>query len=305
MNDFGSYSTKLNTEGLFTEFSTAYGTVLAEQGQKKYSSAGSYNDQQLLDQTLSAYENSLAQTDTHPDKEKIQASVKAVIELGKSGVNYPTFLRLLIEKGLDKAMEAVVINRETLEKNIQWAVDLHLPVYEKRNGTVLEKYDEMASTAAFAVPDSISFEMERFIIESEYQPLINKDQAVIDRWMKLLQMLHDWIDAHTSFAPQDARFASAEGMSATMQNIKYYKECNPGFFKARENIFNRYFSLTLNDIFGHPSFTNERKAKRCLYTDDFIDFLKAVYLECKLFAKPDVALVAKAEELHRNKNVFV
>ncbi|MEP6674166.1 MAG: hypothetical protein ABJA78_03400 [Ferruginibacter sp.] len=304
MNDFTAYSTKLSTEGLFTEFSTAYGAVLAEEGQKKYA-GNTYNDAQLLEQTLSAYENSLSQLDTNPDKEKLQAPVKAVLKLGRSGINYPTFLRLLIEKGLDKAMEGSVLSRETLEKDLQWAIDLQLPVYIERNKTILAKYDEMAAVAAFAVPDAVAFSMERFKIESAFQPAINQYQAIVDRWQKLLQLLHDWIDAHTSFAAYDARYASAEGMQATLRNIKFYKECNPGFFKVREDIFTRYFSLQWEDIFVHESFRNECKAKRCLYTDAYINFLREIYPVCKPFTIPSPDLISKAERLHKENHVFI
>jgi len=305
MDDFGAFSTKLTTEGLYTAFSTAYGTVLAEEGQKKYAPSGAYDDAALLQQTVAAYETGLTQLDTHPDKEKLQVPVKAVIGLGRSGINYPTFLRLLIEKGLDKALEGAVLSREALQKDVEWAEQLLLPIYEKRNGAVLAKYDEMAVAAAFGVPDTVMFEMERFKIEREFEPAINKDQAIIDRWGKLLQLLHDWVDAYTSFAPYDSRYASPEGMAATQRNIKFYKDCNPGFFKVREDIFNRYFSMGWDDIFIHPSFANERKAKRCLYTDAYVAFLKQVYIQCKPFVSPTKELITKAEQLHNEKTVFI
>lgn len=191
MNDLGAFSAKMATEGLFTDFSTAYGAVLAEEGQKKYTSSGTYDDDKLLQQTLSGYENSLVQLNNHPDKERLQASIQNVIDLGRSGINYPTFLRLLIEKGLDKAMEGSIISREALEKDIHWAAELILPVYEKRNREILAKYDEMAAVAVFGVPDSIVFSMERFRMDSAFQPAINKYQAIIDRWGRLLELVHD------------------------------------------------------------------------------------------------------------------
>ena len=305
MDDLGAFSAKLTTEGLFTDFSTAYGALLAEEGQKKYASSGTYDDDKLLQQTLSAYENSLVQLNDHPDKEKLQAPIQNVIDLGRSGNNYPTFLRLLIEKGLDKAMEGAVISREALEKDIQWAAEMILPVYEKRNRVILAKYDEMASVAAFGVPDSIVFSMERFRIESEFQPDINKYQAIIDRWGRLLELVHDWIDAYTSFAPYDERYVSLAGMEMTKRNIKYCKECYPGYFKVREDIFKRYFSMSWEDVFTHESFPNERKARRSMYTDAYVEFLKELYLHCNPFSTPPPELVAKAEQLHNDKLVFI
>jgi hypothetical protein len=304
MDDAGAFSAKLMTEGLFNDFSTAYGTLLAEEGQKKYGASGTYDDDKLLQQTLSAYEGSLSQLNDHPDKQRIQASIQAVIDLGRSGINYPTFLRLLIEKGMDKAMEGSVLSREALEKDIQWSSELVLPVYESRNKSILAKFDEMAASAAFGVPDSVAFSMERFRIESIFQPEINKYDAIVWRWGKLLGLLHDWIDAYSSFAPYDERYVSLEGMEKTKRNIKFCKDCYPGFFQVREDIFNRYFSMQWNDIFEHESFSSERKAKRCMYTDAYIDFLKEVYPHCKPSASALPELIAKAEELHKNKEVF-
>ena len=305
MDDAGAFSTKLMTEGLFNDFSTAYGNLLAEEGQKKYGSSGNYDDDKLLQQTLSAYESSLGNLNDHPDKEKIQASIQAVIDLGRSGVNYPTFLRSLIEKGLDKAMEGSVLSREALEKDIKWSEEMILPVYERKNKAILAKFDEMAASAAFGVPDSVAFSMERFRIESVFQPQINKYDAIVWRWGKLLELLHDWIDAYTSFAPYDERYVSLSGMEETKRNIKFCKECYPGFFETRQDIFNRYFSMQWNDIFEHESFSCERKAKRCMYTDAYIEFLKEVYQHCKPFATAPQELIVKAEELHKNKEVFI
>jgi len=305
MDDLSAFSAKLTTEGLFTDFSTAYGNLLAEEGQKKYGATEVYDDAKLLQQTINAYESSLAQLNDHPDKEKLQGPVQTLIDLGRSGVNYPVFLRLMIEKGLDKAMEGSVLSREALEKDISWATELILPVYEKRNRAILAQYDAMASAAAFGVPDSVVFSMERFRIESEFQPAINRYQAIVDRWGRLLELVHDWIDAHTSFAPYDERYVSLEGMERTKRNIRFCKDCYPGFLKAREDIFNRYFSMNWDDVFIHESFSNEREAKRCMYSDAYVEFLKEVYPYCKPFSTAPAELVEKAELLHQNKIVFI
>ena len=305
MNDVGAFSAKLTTEGLFTEFSTRYGELLAEEGKKKYAISDTYDDAKLLQQTVDAYESSLVSTNDHPDKEKLQAPVKEVIRLGRSGINYPSFLRLLIEKGLDKAMEGSSLSREALEKDIQWSVDLVLPVYERRNRAILAKFDEMAVVAAFGVPDSVVFSMERFHIESVWQPDINRFDAIVWRWGRLLELLQDWVDAHTSFAPYDDRYVSLSGMEETKRNINFCKECNPGFFKVREDLFNRYFDIKWDEIFLHESFASERKAKRSRFTDEYIEFLKEVYAQCKPLSLAPQELVTKAEELHKGKRVYI
>jgi hypothetical protein len=98
---------------------------------------------------------------------------------------------------------------------------------------------------------------------------------------------------------------SLEGMEKTKRNIKYCKECYPGFFKVREDIFNRYFSMSWNDVFMHESFPNERKARRCMYTDAYIEFLQEVYPHCNPLSVAPRELIAKAEQLHKDKLVFI
>ncbi len=305
MDDVSAFTAKLTTEGLFTDFSTAYGEALAAEGQKKYAASGTYDDNALLQQTLEAYENSLPSYNDHPDKDKLQAPIREVIALGRSGINYPSFLRLLIEKGLDKAMEGSILSREALEKDIQWAAEMYQPVYVRRNRALLAKFDEMATTAAFGVPDSIVFSMERFSIESAWQPEINRYDAIVWRWGRLLELVHDWIDAYTSFAPFDERYVSTRGMEETKRNIRYTKECYPGFFRVREDIFNRYFGMQWNDIFTHESLAAERNSKRNRYTDAYIAFIQEVYPHCIPLENPSPELVARAEELHKSKQVYI
>src|SRR5207248_2793797 len=161
-------------------------------------------------------------------------------------------------------MEGSILSREALEKDVQWSVELILPVYERRNKTILAKFDEMTSAAAFGVPDSMMFSMERFRIDSIFQPEINKYDAIVWRWGKLLGVLDDWFDDYASFAHYCERYVSTRGIKKTIRNIKFCKNCCMGFFQAREDIFNRYFTMQWNDIFGHESFSCERKAKRCM-----------------------------------------
>lgn len=306
MDDFSAYSAKLMTEGYMNDFSLAYGKLLSETAARQYNhSTSDYNDNTLLQQTIKAYEDYLTQLNTSLDKEKLQEPIKEVIAIGKSGVNYPTFLRLMIEKGLDKLMEGTIVLRKYLEEDIEWASKMFFPIHEKRNRTILNKYDELAKTSPFGAPDSFTFNLEKWKIEWAFQPEINRYNSIIERWKRILDTVHMWIDAHTSFAIYDERFVHPNGKEATLRLIKYVKDCYPGFLKVKENIFHRYFNINWEDFFSHESFYNERKARRCLYTDEYIEFLKLVHSHCKPFNNAPKDLIEMAEKLYVEKNIFI
>jgi hypothetical protein len=94
-----------------------------------------------------------------------------------------------------------------------------------------------------------------------------------------------------------------EGTAVTLRNIRRCKECTPGIFKVRENIFKEYFGLTWDDVFSHETYLSEFKAHRIWYSDESIDLIKAVYPYCKPFSEPPAELVNRAETIHRDKKI--
>lgn len=299
MDDLGAYSTKLSVDGHFTNFSTAYGRALAENP----SVDGDSSDDQLMANTLKAYEDALNKLKENPKNAHIFPVVEQVVEKGKSGLSYPLFLKECEEQGfflgLDSPHAGPTIQYDLYCAKIQFR-PLDREMYEKQ----LETYNELVAKSAFGYPDPVEWEIARQKIEYEYEPAQIKWSAIEDRWERLLDMVHDWVDSFCDFAPYDERWCGMGGVNSkaqTQKNIERTQECEPGRLKVREEIFNEYFGLTWNDIFTHQTFENAREAGFLYYSDEAIEFFKEVYKIMKPGAKPTSEMIKKAEKQHKSK----
>ena len=317
-DDIGTYSAKLMTEGLFNEFSKHYGSALAEAASSGSSTdPDSYDDGGLLEQSLNAYRDALKRLEEEVfaskvetgaagyelgkviDKRAMTQPIKDVIALGESGVNYPTFLRLMIENNLDKAMDGSVTQREALVYDIEWAETCYVPLPEKEmRYKILEKFDELATKSKIGMADSFEFQLARIEIEHHYDPARAKWKAITRRWEQMLDVVDYWIDSYCSFAPYVDPWKMAHD---PQRAVRRTQDCNPGELKVREKIFADYFGLTWDDIFTHPTYLNEHEAYHLDYSDERIEFLKEVYLVCKPFQHPPQELIQRAEEMYKRK----
>ncbi|MBC8487753.1 MAG: hypothetical protein H8D45_17120 [Bacteroidetes bacterium] len=305
MNDFAAYSAKLTTEGLMNTFSQYYGEVLANAAKEEYKSEDSeISDEKLMENTLRAYEDFLKNLKGTEQGEKIIPAIEKVLELGRSGIPYPEFLIEMVIKGLDRALEGQVAMRDGIVEDLEWAKDSMLPVEVKMHEEILKAFDDLTVSSPFGLPDSFEHQLKRIEIEWKYKPEINKWHAVISRWQYMLEMFYDWLDAYCSFAPYDERWRTPGASEAQVKkNIKFTKECSPGFFKERERIFLESFGLKWEDIFEHETFINERKANRFEYSDERFDLIKRTYEYCKPFNNPPKELIDEAEKLHDEKRI--
>jgi hypothetical protein len=299
MDDIVSFSTRLATENLYTEFSNAYSKVMAELASKEYS--GNDGDEKLLAQALQSYSDFIPGLKDVKHGDKIAKAIQDVIDLGKSGITYPVFLRICEEKGLNKILQGGLVIRDGLLEELQFAKDSFYPFTIKMREDVLEAYDKMSLTSAFGVPDSFEFGLVRQNIEWKYEPDIIKWMEIIRRWDKMLEIVNDWVDSFGSFAPFDQRWADMRGMQYTLENIKYTKLCNPGFLKRREIIFNDYFQLNWDDIFTHDTWNWEMKAGRIWYSDINIEKLQKGYSFCVPGGSPPAELISLAEKINNEK----
>jgi hypothetical protein len=299
LDDFSELSIKLTTGNLMVDFSSAYGEVLSGLAKKEYS--GNDGDEKLLRQTLAAYENSIQRLQGIPKSEHIIPAIREVIDLGRSGISYPVFLRICEEKGLNKAMEGSVVTREGVMLDIEMATLFEWPLELRKANELLERYDGLAAASPFGIPDATQFGLERIKLDWKYAPLIQLRDAINQRREILFENLHDWLDSYCEFAPYDPRWASMTSMAVTMRNIKRCRECTPGIFKVREKIFTDYFGLTWNDIFTHESFINELKARRIWYSDESLELINKTYEHCNPNNNPPSELIRKAEEIHKEK----
>ncbi|MBE7439615.1 MAG: hypothetical protein HS115_14255 [Spirochaetales bacterium] len=292
LDDVMEFSTRLSTENLHLDFSNAYGRALGEIMAK---SSGN-TDEAMMAQTLKAYEDALEKLKKEPSHAHIVPVVQKVVDLGRQGLSYPVFLRTCEEQGVFLGLESPHA-RPSLRYEIECAEIMGLKLEKERAEKILAAFEAMVARSAFGYPDPVEYEIVRQKIEWEFEPRINRWNAIVSRWDRMIEMLQDWTDSFTSFAPTDSRWAG-ENILQTRENIAFTQECNPGFFKVREKIFTSYFGFDFEGVFEHETFLHQREARLITYSDELIDLCRKVYPHCRPGQKPPADLIQKAEELH-------
>jgi len=305
MGDVTAYMGQLTQENSFQQFSDAYSRALA--GAAK-AAAKDMSDEELLEQTLGAYEQALQ---THRSGQAGDAAehtipiLEKILALGRSGVSYPVFLRQLEEQGLTRALDGSAgATRDGLAKDLAFAKESWLPVRVEQAERVLAAYNELVAKAPFGQPDPLALELVRKRIEWELEPMQRRWEAVVDRWSYVLDLLVDWLDAHASFAPRDDRWRTPGASPAQVQqNIQRTKECTPGDVGYRLAILQEYFHLAFDDIFAHETFRTEYTARRVYWSDARLALIRETLPHCTLGSVAPAELVARAERLYPQGDV--
>ena len=295
MDDIISYSTKLATDNLYMDFSNAYSKALMAAAANQPT-----DDAGLLKQGLQAYENSYNQLKDDPKNQHLLPPLERALQIGKSGVSYPVFLRMCEEQGIFAEMGSGM-PLPTILFDIHCAEVMDLPVEVEMHKKILEGYRALCSKHPFKLADPLEYRLMRQKIEWEYAPARAKWKAIIDRWEKMHDMLIDWIDAHCSFAPHDGRWIDPTNPKNTPINIQRTKECTPGDLKVREAIFREYFNLGWDDVWTHETYLNEQKASRIFACDERIELLKKTYPLCKPGGAPPSEVIAATEKMFAEK----
>ncbi|MCB1170213.1 MAG: hypothetical protein KDK25_07760 [Leptospiraceae bacterium] len=300
MDDLGAYSTKLSVEGLFTEFSTAYGRALAQNP----SVDGNSGDDQLMANTLKSYEEALDRLKDDPSHAHVVPALQAVVDRARSGLSYPLFLKECEEKGLFLGLDSPHAG-PTIQYDIYCAKISFRPLDQKMYEKQWEAFQELVNKSAFGYPDPVEWEITRQRIEWEFEPEQALWKAIEDRWDRMLDMVHDWVDSFCSFAPYDDRWCGMGGVNSraqTMKNIQRTNECEPGKLRIREEIFQEYFGLGWDDIFSHPTFLNQRDSGLLWYSDEALDLIRDVHEIMAPGARPEASLIERAEKQHESKS---
>lgn len=302
MDDIAAYSGRLAQENTFMRFSDAYGKVLSSAAQPAAAARGGAepSDEELLANAVAAYDQALASYKSGQagdDGARLAPYVERIVAIGRSGVSYPVFLRMLEEEGLNKALSgAAPAVRDALERDLAFARAAFMPHQIAECEAVLAMYDELVARAPFGQPDPLEFSLRRRRIEWRYEPVHRHYKAMIDRWEHMLTCLVDWLDAFTSFAPSDDRWISTEGKQATLRNVRRTQECGPGEFRYREAVFRRYFGVDWEGIWRSESFRWEYTANRISWTDERLHLVRATYAHCVPGGKPPDELIEQAKQ---------
>jgi len=298
MDDMISFSTKLTTEGLFVAFSNAYSRVMSAAASSGTGGAEP-EDASLLAQSLAAYEQSYNRLKDDPTMAHIVPPVKRAVEIAKSGVTYPVFLRQCEEEKIFERMKNGD-QRPVLEFQLECAREMGDKLRSEMYSQELAAYDRLSAASPCGQADNLAFELARKRIEHEFEPMIAEWDSIIEQWEKLHWLVIDWLDAHCSFAPYDQRWV---GMTPaiTQYNIRRTKEKNPARLVVRERIFRDYHGLGWNDVWTHPTWIQEQAESRVWFADECIDLMKRVYPVCRPGSKPPSDCIAAEEAIHAAK----
>ncbi|UKN01157.1 hypothetical protein K6119_15615 [Paracrocinitomix mangrovi] len=307
-SDIGAYSGKITSEGLQMTFSNAYGEVLSNAAKSEQGNAEDYDDAAMLKTSVDALKNAIVELNRAKDDQMAEAEkhakdktalevaqneidvlnkndviIKAIQELidyGESGVNLPTFLRVQMERGLDKAMEGSTVVRDGLIYSQGWAEACRISPYDiAKNNEKLASFDNLASQAKFEVPDSLQVSLAEQKIDHKHTPDIAKWDGILDAWERIMGLLATWSYAHMSFAD---KIFPWDAMANPWPDIQRTKDIYPGQIKARLQIFKENFGMDFYDIFQHETF--KWKVENYQIDDSqlwFETMINVIYPQCK------------------------
>jgi len=298
LSDVGDYSTQLANGGYYQRFTDAYTRVMTVAAGGSGASGTIPDDSVLLEQSLQAYESSLQQLRTMQGQDDAIEVLERLLAIGHSGVSYPVFLRQVDEARLNEALAGTITpSRETLLSGIEHCRETGDVAREAEAMALLAVRDRLAAASPTDSVDPFTFELERFRIAAQHAPAIALRDAIVQRLPRLLDLVINWLDAHTSWAPHDDRFAGADA-AATRHRIEMARECNPGFLTVRAAQFAEAFGPM--PWWERPELAQERAAARILWTDARLQLALDAIAACVPLAEAPPDLVARAEAFGAN-----
>jgi len=298
MDDMISFSTKLTTESLFAAFSNAYSRALSAAASSA-NAAEPPDDAKLLAQSLAAYEQSYNRLKDDPTMAHLVPPIKRAVDVAKSGVTYPVFLRICEEERIFERMKNGD-QRPVLEFQLECAREMGDKLRSEMYAKELLTYDKLSAASACGLADNLGFEIARQRIEHEFAPSIAEWDSIVEHWEKLHWIVADWLDAHCSFAPFDQRWIGDTPV-ITQYNIRRTKEKNPAKLVVRERIMREYHGIGWDDVWTHPTWLHEMAESRVWFADECVELMKRVYPVCKPGGKPPADCIAAEEKIYRDK----
>ncbi|PLW93203.1 MAG: hypothetical protein C0592_06875 [Marinilabiliales bacterium] len=266
---------------------------------KNAQKAGEKDIEETLKKKPAAFDSSV-EVEVLQNPEKLIKPIQDLIDLGEEpGMTLPKFLRIQIEKGMDKAAEGMVVQRDGQEYLYKFAdanrFSPHLIEKERRK---LEAFDELAAKNKFNVPNSKELSLRNDDIDREMEPLIRKWDKIKDFWEDLIWDLSFWSLSYCSFAPYLQPWAGAKNPKQACIDTQ---KMRPGIFKEREKLFQKYFGISFNDLFKHETFIWDVNTHYMVNSQEYIEFLALeVYPHCKPFTDLPKELITKREWFNEN-----
>ncbi|MCB9188709.1 MAG: hypothetical protein H6599_05435 [Flavobacteriales bacterium] len=225
-------------------------------------------------------------------------SIQDLINLGEEpGMTLPRFLKIQIEKGMDKAMEGSQAQLTAIELELEYAkVQAISPYIIQQKEEELALYKHMSAEAPYGVPNSKKYGYLRRKIEHKYEPIHNRWDQMIRRWESILDTLEYWVIAGSSVYPAYAPWSFIPDWKEQKEVAEYYKDCFPGFLKVKEKNLQEYFGMSFRDIFTHETFIWKVNNNYIGYSQEFLEFLVGpVYEKCIPLSHPSSDLIMTFE----------
>lgn len=237
--------------------------------------------------------NNVVEVETTQNPAPLIAGIQKVIDLGEQpGISFPSFLRLQIETGVDKAMEGTAVMRDGLVYQLELSeASPGNPYYPELCKRKLEAFDLLAKGNKFGVPDLKELGFLHQDIDYEFDPPIKKWDAINNLQENLLWDLYFWSLSYCKFAPYIVPWSQADNpVEATIST----QQTRPGVFKEHEKLMQKYFGLSFMDLFKYPIIAYQVEQNYFEYSQVFTDFMiEELYSQCKPFNRLPDAIIEK------------
>ncbi len=251
-----------------------------------------------------AFDNSV-EVDVLTNTEDLIAPIQELIDLGKQeGMTLPRFLKLQIERGLDKAMEGAVASRKGIVYSLGWAkASMLSPYHVEKAESELKIFDELSAKQPFNVPNWKELQWSVNDLDYQLDGKIAKWENITDRWNQIFSDLDTWACAHCSFAPgidpwrllpEPNKRPAIESSKATL----------PGIIEQRLRLLEKYHGLTFHDIFAHPTFLWAVEHHYMGFSKEYMEFLRnEVKPVCVPHQSLPQELTSKTEAMFQEKRM--
>ena len=322
-SDMNVMYAKMQNENITVKMSEAYTKALTEEGNKKYGSNDGtiYDDNYLMKNNVEALRNSIKTIrDNYEDLLKKATpsqrmrmmvehdphlfikSIEDLINLAEQpGMTYPNFLRIQIEKGLDKAVEGTV-TRDFLEKTLAthkalMSSDIDIRMGEEK----IEQYNKTAALNKFNLVEMHEWELISDAIERKYQPERERRTRIFDMFMNILGKLDEWAVAYCSYPPYDLMPWNSMPLAQALLDLRRIQKTYPGIIKEYEKLLDRYFGLKFTDIVDNPDFRHHVLSNFIDESQELVEFLiNEVYPQCQPFCDLSADLIKKREQIYHS-----
>ncbi|MCR9171223.1 MAG: hypothetical protein NXI10_01935 [bacterium] len=334
LSDFMEFSAKLSSEGLQLKFSTAYGNVLSEAASgssgSSESSGNDYDDKALLKQNIDSLRNAIEElkraenaavqeaTSHHKDADskavaenevrtlaktdQLIGPIEDLIALGESGISFPEFLRIQIEKGLDKAMNGDAVIQEGIAYDLDFAKASSIHPYDIQiREEQMKAFERLAAQSPFGLPNHLSMRLAFDAIVQSHVSAKNKWETIDRAWNRIFSLLDTWVIAHTSFAPSIDPWAMSSNPQAAVQRDK---ETLPGYIQERIRLLQENFGVSFSQILQEETFVWSVRHHHFSYSQVYTEFLisKALPL-CKPEQLLSAELVQEVEQMYNSNQM--